>query len=89
MLRPGFNPTPELRKEISNHVRTTIGPIAVPETIYFVTKLPKTRSAKIMRRVMKAVVENRAIGDVTTLEDETSLEEMKNAYSGLQAEMKS
>jgi len=38
---------------------------------------------------MKAVVENKLIGDVTTLEDETSLEEMKNAYSGLQAEMKS
>jgi acetyl-CoA synthetase len=89
VLRPGFNPSPELKKDISNHVRTTIGPIAVPETIYFVTKLPKTRSAKIMRRVMKAVVENKAMGDVTTLEDETSLEEMKNAYSGLQAEMKS
>jgi|GEM_PF-4143286 acetyl-CoA synthetase len=42
-----------------------------------------------MRRVMKAVVENRTIGDVTTIEDETSVEEMKNAYSGLQAEMKS
>ena len=89
VLRPGFTPSPELKKELSNHVRTTIGPIAVPETIYFVTKLPKTRSAKIMRRVMKAVVENKLIGDVTTLEDETSLEEMKNAYSGLQAEMKS
>jgi acetyl-CoA synthetase len=88
VLRPGFNPSPELKKELSNHVRKTIGPIAVPETIYFVTKLPKTRSAKIMRRVMKAVVENRNIGDVTTLEDETSVEEMKNAYSGLQAEMK-
>jgi acetyl-CoA synthetase len=89
VLRPGFNPSPELRKELANHVRTTIGPIAVPETIYFVTKLPKTRSAKIMRRVMKAVVENKLIGDTTTMEDETSLEEMKSAYSGLQAEMKS
>jgi len=89
VLKPGFNPTPELKKELSNHVRTTIGPIAVPETIYFVSKLPKTRSAKIMRRVMKAVVENKAIGDVTTIEDETSVDEMKNAYSGLQAEMKS
>ena len=88
VLRPGFAPSPELRKELSNHIRTTIGPIAVPETIYFVTKLPKTRSAKIMRRVMKAVVENRPIGDVTTLEDETSVEEMKGAYSGLQEEMK-
>jgi len=89
VLRPGFEPSPELKKELSNHVRKTIGPIAVPETIYFVTKLPKTRSAKIMRRVMKAVVEGKSIGDTTTLEDETSVEEMKNAYSGLQAEMKS
>jgi acetyl-CoA synthetase len=89
VLRPGFNPSPELRKELAQHVRTTIGPIAVPETIYFVSKLPKTRSAKIMRRVMKAVVENKGVGDTTTMEDETSLEEMKNAYSGLQAEMKS
>ena len=89
VLKAGYEPSAELKKELSNHVRKTIGPIAVPDTIYFVTKLPKTRSAKIMRRVMKAVVENRTIGDVTTLEDETSVEEMKNAYAGLQAEMKS
>jgi acetyl-CoA synthetase len=88
VLRPGFEPSEELRKQLSNHIRTTIGPIAVPETIYFVSKLPKTRSAKIMRRVMKAVVEGRTLGDTTTLEDETSVEEMKNAYSGLQEEMK-
>ncbi len=87
VLRPGFNPTPELKKELSNHVRTTIGPIAVPETIYFVAKLPKTRSAKIMRRVVRAVVEGKPIGDVTTLEDESSVDEMKAAYAELQAEM--
>ncbi len=87
VLRPGFNPTPELKKELSNHVRATIGPIAVPETIYFVTKLPKTRSAKIMRRVVRAVVEGKPIGDVTTLEDASSVEEMKAAYGELQAEM--
>jgi acetyl-CoA synthetase len=88
VLKPNYAPTPELKKELMNHVRTTIGPIAVPETIYFVTKLPKTRSAKIMRRVVKAVVENKPIGDVTTLEDETSVEEMKNAYGELQSEIK-
>ena len=87
VLKPGYAPTPELKKELSNHVRTTIGPIAVPETIYFVSKLPKTRSAKIMRRVVKAVVEGRAIGDITTLEDESSVEEMKNAYGELQSEI--
>jgi acetyl-CoA synthetase len=87
VLKSGFDPTPELKKELSNHVRTTIGPIAVPEAIYFVAKLPKTRSAKIMRRVVRAVVEGKPIGDVTTLEDETSVEEMKNAYRELQAEI--
>ena len=87
VLRPGIEPTDQLRKELSNHVRTTIGPIAVPETIYFVNRLPKTRSAKIMRRVVKAVVEGRAIGDVSTIEDDTSVEEMKNAYGELQAEI--
>ncbi len=71
-----------------NHVRTTIGPIAVPEAIYFVSKLPKTRSAKIMRRVVKAVAEGQPIGDVTTIEDETSVQEMKNAYGELQAEVR-
>lgn len=88
VLRPGFDPTPELKEELANHVRTTIGPIAVPETIYFVTKLPKTRSAKIMRRVVRAVVEGKPIGDVTTLEDETSVEEMKNAWGELQSEIR-
>jgi acetyl-CoA synthetase len=88
VLKPNYAPTPELKKELMNLVRTTIGPIAVPETIYFVTKLPKTRSAKIMRRVVKAVVEDKPIGDITTLEDDTSVEEMKNAYGELQAQIK-
>jgi acetyl-CoA synthetase len=87
VLRPGHKPTTELRQDLMNHVRNTIGPIAVPETIYFVSKLPKTRSAKIMRRVVRAVVEQKNIGDVTTLEDETSVEEMMKAYGELQAEI--
>jgi acetyl-CoA synthetase len=87
VLRPGVEGTDQLRKELANHVRTTIGPIAVPETIYFVNRLPKTRSAKIMRRVVKAVVEGRPIGDITTLDDDTSVEEMKNAYGELQAQL--
>jgi len=87
VLRPGVEGTDQLRKELANHVRTTIGPIAVPEAIYFVNKLPKTRSAKIMRRVVRAVVEGKPIGDITTLDDDTSVEEMKNAYSELQAQL--
>jgi len=87
VLRPNYAPSPDLRKRLTDHVRNTIGPIAVPETIYFVSKLPKTRSAKIMRRVVRAVVEGKPMGDVTTLEDETSVEEMKKAYAELQAEI--
>ena len=87
VFKSGYQPTPGLKKELQMHVRTTIGPIAVPETVYFVSKLPKTRSAKIMRRVVKAVVEGKPLGDVTTIEDETSVQEMKNAYGELQAEI--
>jgi len=87
VLKSGYQPTPELKKELQMHVRNTIGPIAVPETVYFVSKLPKTRSAKIMRRVVRAVVEGKPLGDVTTIEDETSVQEMKNAYGELQAEI--
>jgi len=87
VLKPGHEPSEQLRKELSQHVRNTIGPIAVPDAIYFVSKLPKTRSAKIMRRVVRAVVEGKPIGDITTLEDDTSVSEMKNAYADLQAEI--
>ncbi len=89
VLRPGREPSDKLRKELLNHIRITIGPIAVPEAIYFVDKLPKTRSGKIMRRVVGAVVQEKPIGDVTTLEDETSVEEAKRAYEELKAEMQS
>ena len=55
--------------ELRNHVAKEIGPIAKPRTIMIVTELPKTRSGKIMRRLLKDVAEGREIGDVTTLAD--------------------
>ncbi|MCD6485361.1 MAG: acetate--CoA ligase [Candidatus Odinarchaeota archaeon] len=73
----------KLREEIIKYVKTTVGPIATPSTVFFVKKLPKTRSGKIMRRLLKAVVANQELGDVTTLEDETSIEEVKKAYMEL------
>ena len=88
VLRPGKSPSPELRKELLLHVRNTIGPIAMPEAIYFVEKLPKTRSGKIMRRVVGAVVQETPIGDVTTLEDQTSVDEARRAYEELRSQMK-
>jgi acetyl-CoA synthetase len=80
ILKQGYNPSKELREELKEHLRKIIGPIATPDEIYFVSKLPKTRSGKIMRRVLRAVVSSTPIGDVTTLEDETSVEEAKQVY---------
>ncbi len=80
ILREGYNPADKLKKEIIGTLRKQIGPIATPKEIHFVTKLPKTRSGKIMRRVLKAIVQDVAVGDVTTLEDEASVEEIKAGY---------
>jgi acetyl-CoA synthetase len=86
-LKQGRAPSEELRKELSDQIRSNIGAIAVPERIYFVSKLPKTRSGKIMRRVIGAVVDEKPIGDVSTLEDETTVEEAKNAYQEFKAQI--
>jgi len=80
ILKQGYNPSEELKKDLTDHLRKTVGPVATPEQIYFVSRLPKTRSGKIMRRVLKALVSDRPVGDVTTLEDEASIEEAKQAY---------
>ena len=72
-----------LRKDIIKHIRQAIGPVATPSEIYFVPSLPKTRSGKIMRRVLKAVASGESIGDITTLDDKTSVDEAKRAYQSL------
>jgi len=72
-----------LAQELRDHVRKTIGPIATPDSIYFARMLPKTRSGKIMRRVIKAVAAGGDIGDITTIEDDASVEEVKQAISAL------
>ncbi len=79
-LKQDVTPSAELRKEIIGHLRETIGPVATPEEIYFTRLLPKTRSGKIMRRLLKAIALGQELGDVTTLEDEASLEEVRKAY---------
>ena len=58
-------------QELRNHVGQEIGPIAKPRQILVVPELPKTRSGKIMRRLLRDVAENRSLGDVTTLADPT------------------
>jgi len=80
ILKQGYNPSEELKKDLTDHLRKTVGPVATPEQVYFVSRLPKTRSGKIMRRVLKALISDKPIGDVTTLEDEASIEEAKQAY---------
>jgi len=59
--------------------------IATPREIYFVTKLPKTRSGKIMRRVLKAIASNEKIGDVSTLEDGAAVKDVQDAFTELQS----
>jgi acetyl-CoA synthetase len=64
----------ELIKDLRNHVAKTLGPIAKPRQIMLVAELPKTRSGKIMRRLLRDVAENRSLGDVTTLQDSTVMD---------------
>ncbi len=69
LLRTGFNDSPELREELKQHVGTHLGPIGKPEQVTIVDKLPKTRSGKIMRRVLKARAQGLSEGDISTLEE--------------------
>jgi len=69
ILRRGFDPSPELAEELRQHVSTHMGPIARPEDVKFLDKLPKTRSGKIMRRVLKARAQGLPEGDISTMED--------------------
>jgi acetyl-CoA synthetase len=69
ILRTGFDPSDSLKDELRNHLGHEIGPIAKPESITFVDNLPKTRSGKIMRRLLKSRAQGLPDGDITTLED--------------------
>jgi len=69
ILRIGFQPGDKLKQDLMYHVRMTLGPIAMPQEIEFVDKLPKTRSGKIMRRVLKAKELGMDPGDISTLEE--------------------
>jgi acetyl-CoA synthetase len=76
-LKGGEQGSLEMLEELRNHVGKKIGPIAKPANIVFTPELPKTRSGKIMRRLLRDVAENRALGDTTTLADPTVVEEIK------------
>jgi len=68
-LKPGFEPAEELSEELRQHVARHLGPIARPDTVKFIDKLPKTRSGKIMRRLLKARLQGLPEGDISTLEE--------------------
>jgi acetyl-CoA synthetase len=70
----------DLEVELKKHVVEKIGAIARPDTVIFTADLPKTRSGKIMRRLLKAVAEGKALGDTTTLADPTVMERLKSQY---------
>ena len=86
-LKEGFEPSEGLRKELLATVRSDLGPIAVIGDLNFVTMLPKTRSGKIMRRVLKAVTLGTDPGDITTIEEEGSVEEARRAWEAMRAEL--
>jgi len=76
-LKGGAEGSIEMLEELRNHVAKKIGPIAKPANIVFTPELPKTRSGKIMRRLLRDVAENRALGDTTTLADPTVVDELQ------------
>jgi len=77
-LMTGIEPTEDLRKQLVAHVRKEIGPIATPDVIQFAPGLPKTRSGKIMRRILRKIAENEfgSLGDTSTLADPTVVDDL-------------
>jgi acetyl-CoA synthetase len=87
VLKQGYTPSASLRREVLETIRRELGALAVVGDLNFVPILPKTRSGKIMRRVLKAVTLGRDPGDITTIEDEGSVEEARSAWEEMRKEM--
>jgi acetyl-CoA synthetase len=85
-LKGGHEGSIEKLEELRNHVGKKIGPIAKPSNIVFTPELPKTRSGKIMRRLLRDVAEQRPLGDTTTLADPTVVEEIKTRADSEQSQ---
>ena len=75
-LLQGVEKTEDLQKEIKMHVRKEIGPVFQPDVVQFADALPKTRSGKIMRRILKAIASGTEIGNVTTLADPSVVDDL-------------
>jgi acetyl-CoA synthetase len=83
-LNAGIEPSDELRKELVVHVRKEIGPIATPDVIQWAPGLPKTRSGKIMRRILRKIAANEVtdLGDTSTLADPTVVDHLVDNRAG-------
>jgi acetyl-CoA synthetase len=86
ILKSRVQPSPELGEELRQHVARKIGPTARPKTVIFTEELPKTRSGKIMRRLLRDVAEGRSLGDTTTLADPGVVEEIRTKAASGDAE---
>jgi acetyl-CoA synthetase len=82
IIKEGYQADERLREELKQHVANKIGAIARPDDIIFTADLPKTRSGKIMRRLLRDVAEGRALGDTTTLADPAVVQALKEKYEG-------
>ncbi|HKB85454.1 MAG TPA: acetate--CoA ligase [Ignavibacteriaceae bacterium] len=77
-LKPGIKPSKEIEKKVSDTLASEIGPIAKPGKVWIVSDMPKTRSGKIMRRILSAIANKQDTGDITTLANPQVVEEIKN-----------
>ncbi|HYM66594.1 MAG TPA: AMP-binding protein, partial [Patescibacteria group bacterium] len=87
VLKPGYEPSEKLRQELVETVRHELGPIAVIGDLNFVSMLPKTRSGKIMRRVLRAVTLDKDPGDISTIEDAGSVQDAREAWEAMRQEV--
>ena len=84
-VKGGVDGTPALMDELKSHVARKIGALARPDDIIFSGELPKTRSGKIMRRLLRDIAEGRALGDTTTLADPAVVASLKTKYEDQEA----
>lgn len=87
VLKKGVHETEALKQEINDLIREKIGAIATPKVLNIVAQLPKTRSGKVMRRVLRALCEEKELGDISTIEDGASVEEIRRGLEAMGREV--
>src|SRR4029077_7635417 len=87
VLKKGLEPSADVRRALLKTLRGEMGPIAVIGDLNFVSMLPKTRSGKIMRRVLRAVTLDKDPGDISTIEDAGSVEDAREAWEAMRREI--